>query len=129
MDALKYIKPANPITIYGEAAAIAKNQPSAGHLMATRVLPAAAGAGAGYWYGKKHHHKWLGLLGGMAVGGSIVPLVSGENRADAIVHMGAAGAGVVASLRWKKHPAWGYILGSVGGSIVGKVIEGVVTKK
>ncbi len=49
-------------------------------------------------------------------------------RGDARVHVGATGVGIGTSGRWKKDPAWGFILGSMGASVVGQVAMGVMKK-
>ena len=62
-------------------------------------------------------HPVLGLFGGWAVGDS-VGLVQ-RNHADDIPYaLAPTGAGIGLSLAWKKHPAWGYILGSMGTALM-----------
>lgn len=74
-----------------------------------------AAAGAFLW--KKH--RVLGGLVGFASGDALYTLVKEpEQRATAFVALAATSAAAYASLKWKKHPALGYIGASVAASIL-----------
>ncbi len=87
---------------------------------AYRLLPAIAVGVLGGVFWKKH--RVLGVLGGLAAGGSIYPLAKGELGSAARTLIPTA-AGIGVSLKWKKHPAWGYILPSFGMSAAITAIE------
>lgn len=94
----------------------ANGEPNANMAMAGLGL-SAAGALAGYKMWK--HHPVLGAFVGLAAGASVIPAVKGtsEDRMRALEHAVAVGGGVALSLAWKKHSAWGYVLGGLAGGI------------
>jgi ammonia channel protein AmtB len=97
---------------------------------ATANLAAYAGAMlvggiAGYVLWKKH--PVVGVFSGMAVGGAGVTAATGKPVHGA-AHLGSAAAAAYCSLKWQKHPALGYILGSLAASVALNVAAGTVEK-
>lgn len=95
----------------------ANGEPNAGMAMGALGL-GAAGAFTGYKMWK--HHPVLGAFVGLAAGAAVLPIAKGTtlDRMEALEHAIAIGGGVALSLGWKKHPAWGYLLGGIAGSVV-----------
>jgi len=58
-------------------------------------------------------HRVLGALGGFAVGGSVYPIAKGQ-YVRGVEGLVPTAVGIGLSLKWKKHPAWGFVLGSLG---------------
>lgn len=79
------------------------------------LVCAAIGAviGAYLW----RDHRVLGGLGGLAVGTAVSNLAS-DNPMTAVSNVACAGAGVVAALAWKRHPALGFAGASIGTGVV-----------
>lgn len=74
-----------------------------------RAVPALLlGAIGAFMFRKKH--PVLGGLGGLALGDAIDPILNRpKDRVSALTSLAAAGLGTFAALKWKKHPAIGYI--------------------
>lgn len=84
----------------------------------------AVGALAGYFLGKSRQHPVLGVFAGMGVGCAAGQAASGYYGLAA-TSVAAVAAGTGLSLRWKAHPAWGYVLGSlVVGGVSTAVFDG-----
>lgn len=63
----------------------------------------------------KRSHPVLGIIGGFDLGVNARPLAVGssDERKRAMYNLALGGAGIGASVAWKKHPALGYAAGSV----------------
>ena len=79
-------------------------------------LSTGVGAVAGYYLWKRH--RWLGAIGGASIGRNLPAIVSGADRNIGLANMGQTGAGLAASLYWKKHPRWGFVLGWLAGGLI-----------
>jgi hypothetical protein len=68
----------------------------------------------------------LGALAGVSVGFNAPSIARGDAdaRRDALFALGVTGAAVGASLSWKKHPAWGYLLGGAAASLLTLYVPG-----
>lgn len=115
-----------PSTVKTAAAEMQKSEPKMlSHAMKTSFLPGLAAGGAGaYAWGE---HRVLGFFLGDAVGSRAYELYKGGNRKGNIADIAATGAAVYGSLKWKKHPIGGFLLGALAGGVVTSFIEGSST--
>jgi hypothetical protein len=92
--------------------------------MRTSVVPGLVVGTVGAVAWKKH--RVLGFLAGDALGMNAYDIAKGSKteRISAVCNLGVTGAAVAASLNWHKHPFWGYVLGSIGASIVTSFVPG-----
>lgn len=75
------------------------------------------GAAAGYYFGKKRHHPWLGAIAGASVGRNAPVIVTKPyDRRAAILNMAETGAGLFAVRMYPKHPVISFLAGMVGAS-------------
>lgn len=72
----------------------------------------AVGGIVGYLVGRKYMHPVLGLLGGLSAGTSAALVSNGLPAEAAYVALAEASA-IGLSLYWSKHPAAGYVGGSL----------------
>lgn len=125
MNAYEILGAVSPVA--PQAAQALVKSPSAPSMDTRRVmtevaLPAAVGAVLAVMRYKKH--KVLAAISGAAIGASIMPIVKdasvipGENRKTALLHLGVIGAAVYGSLRYRKHPALGYVGAGVAAGLV-----------
>ncbi len=77
-----------------------------------------AGAIGGGLVGSRYKHPWLGVLAGASAGRNLPALaLRPEERELALCNLAQTGGGVAASLMFKAHPAWGFILGYIGAGL------------
>lgn len=77
-----------------------------------------AGAGAGYYYGKKHKHPVLGVIAGASLGRNITSM-AGSDRNVAVRNLLGTGAGIAGALYVRQKPLY-----QIGAFVVGKVVAG-----
>ena len=102
----------------------ADNDESFSKTLSYRIAPIIAGAVVGMTLYPKH--PWLGALGGDAIGGALYPMLrgQGDDRRKALCDLAVEGAAVYGSLKYAKHPIWGYLLGALAGSVAVSPIRG-----
>jgi hypothetical protein len=85
-----------------------------------RLVPAVIGGifGGVFW----KQHRVLGVLGGIAAGGAIYPIAKGE-AGTVVRDIVPTAAGIYGSLKWRAHPAWGFILPDLGANIALSAID------
>lgn len=94
--------------------------------MVHEVLPGVGAAVVGGFLWKKH--RTLGVLAGVTLGSNAYDLARGDRR-EALCNVGVGAAAIGSSLAWKKHPIFGWILGSLAASAVASVIPGSYQNK
>lgn len=121
-DAIKSTVPDAPKAVVD---AIVKDDSS--HFENRRFAASTLGALTGGAVGWKvmGGHPFLGIIGGAALAEVAVEAV--ELRAipiRGVCRLGAAGSGIAGSLMWKKHPFWGFLLGSLVGDGLISLVPG-----
>jgi len=84
---------------------------------------AAVGGIVGYLVGRKYGHPVVGVLAGMNGGASVDRVIAGRYAVAAVFAAVGAGA-ATASVKWKAHPAAGYVLGAAGASALSVIALG-----
>lgn len=86
------------------------------------LVGAAAGA---YWFRKRGHnrpylggHPILGGIAGASLGRNLPALLKPAQRGAALRNLIVTGAGIAASLYFKKRPVVGFVGGAVAGGVV-----------
>lgn len=75
------------------------------------------GAAAGYYYGNRRHHPWLGAIAGASIGRNApVVVMQPFDRRAAILNMAETGVGIFAARRFPRHPVIGFLAGMIGAS-------------